>query len=74
MNNQIITDQNQLELGFNGIKATAVARRERPRITRSRWWFEQMRQAVDRAMDWEPNHPGRPEQMRLADASGKSHN
>lgn len=66
--------QAQLELGFNGAKSIAGHRRESPRMTRARWWFEQMRHVVDAAMDWEPNGPGRPEQTWFTEANGQSRN
>jgi hypothetical protein len=40
----------------------AAGRRER-RLTRANWWFARMRQAVDRAFDWAPVPPPRPEQI-----------
>ena len=59
-----MTDQ-QLELGFGEIKIVAqVTRRER-RITRAAWWFDHMRQIVDRAMDWQAAGEPRPEQTWL---------
>lgn len=55
----------QLELGLNGAAERAPARRRESRIARAAWWFAQMRQIVDRAMDWQPAPPGRPEQTWL---------
>ncbi len=56
----------QLELGFGGgAMAVRLTRRER-HISRAGWWFAQMRQLADRAMDWEPAPAGagpRPEQV-----------
>ena len=34
----------------------------------SRWWFARMREVVDRALDWEPAPPARPEQIWFAGA------
>jgi hypothetical protein len=45
--------------------------RER-RVDRARWWFQQMHQAVDRAMDWPPATPPRPAVPALALAEGRS--
>lgn len=44
----------QLEMRLEG--PTGFCRRAGPRrrATRARWWFEQMRLAVDQATDWEP--------------------
>jgi hypothetical protein len=33
------------------------------RQSRAQWWFERMRQVVDRARDWEPTPEPRPEQI-----------
>jgi hypothetical protein len=33
------------------------------RAPRALWWFDRMRQIVDRAMDWPPAPPRRPEQI-----------
>ena len=71
--NKIMKDQTQMELGFDGRKITCQ-RRESTRVSRAQWWFEQMRQVVDRAMDWEPNSPGRPEQTWFVEANGSSQN
>ena len=43
----------QLELGFNGIKPRANAARREGRIARANWWFAKMREAVAGAMDWQ---------------------
>lgn len=58
----------QLELGFNESQRPAPASRRESRIARAAWWFAQMRQIVDRAMDWQPAPPGRPEQTWLANS------
>ena len=42
----------QMELGFDAARA--------------RWWFEQMHRVVDRACDWQPAPPARPDQSYLA--------
>jgi hypothetical protein len=57
---------NQLELGFNGIRPPASMARE-GRIARAGWWFAQMRDIVERAMDvtGEP----RPEQIWIPGAN-----
>ncbi|MCX6922651.1 MAG: hypothetical protein NT154_05465, partial [Verrucomicrobia bacterium] len=36
-----------------------------PATYTSRWWFERMRQIVDRAFDWQPAQMPRPEQIWL---------
>ncbi len=59
----------QMELGFSGQKLlTRSGRRER-RMTRAKWWFTNMRQIVDRAMDWQAEAEPRPEQTWLPEAN-----
>jgi len=60
---------NQLELGFNGIRPLADATRREGRIARAGWWFAQMRDIVERAMDWEAAGEPRPEQIWIPGAS-----
>ena len=58
----------QMELGFNGLKiANGTGRRER-RISRATWWFTQMRTLVEQATDWKPAPEPRPEQTWLPGA------
>jgi len=53
----------QLELSFgNGRGGLRLSARQRRR-SRAHWWFERMRQLVDRALYWEPLPPPRPEQI-----------
>ena len=64
---------NQLELGFNPdsqcqCRGANPARRE-GRIARAGWWFAQMRDIVERAMDWEVAGEPRPEQIWIPGAS-----
>jgi hypothetical protein len=51
----------------NGRGYRPVSRRQR-HLSRARWWFERMRQVVDRAIDWSPARPARPEQIWFPDA------
>ena len=51
----------QLEMSF-GTMPAPVGKTQR-RASRAQWWFALMRQVVDRAMDWQPIPPGRPEQI-----------
>ena len=57
----------QLELGFNGIKIRARAARRESRIARANWWFAKMRETVAGAMDWNSAAP-RPEQIWMPGA------
>ena len=58
---------NQLELGFTGIRPRPNAVRLEGRIARAGWWFTQMRDIVERAMETagEP----RPEQIWIPGAT-----
>ncbi len=57
----------QLDLSFNGATACARPAYHRRQMLRSRatWWFQQMRRAVDSAVEWRPAPQGRPEQGTL---------
>ena len=58
----------QMELGFvDRNRLSVVARRQR-RLHRAAWWFSQMRQAVDHALDWHNSPEARPEQTWLPGA------
>jgi len=59
-----MTDK-QMELGLNGTQPAVWSVRRERRIQRAGWWFAQMRQIVDRAMDWSPVGEPRPEQIWL---------
>lgn len=57
----------QMELGFaDGTRRNRAVRRQR-RLQQAAWWFNQMREAVDRALDWQGTPPPRPEQTWLPD-------
>jgi hypothetical protein len=51
----------QMEMSFE-TAAGRMSPRQR-RLTRAQWWFQRMRQVVDRAIDWQPVPEPRPEQM-----------
>jgi hypothetical protein len=54
----------QLELSFGTARARTLPRPNTPTSIRNpRWWFERMRQMVDRALDWQPAPQPRPEQI-----------
>jgi hypothetical protein len=56
----------QLELRLGSARETQPSRTcYRPPPLTSRWWFQQMHQLVDRALDWQPAPPARPEQTWL---------
>jgi len=52
----------QMELGFGRARICPSAKRPQRRLSRANWWFQQMREVVDRAVDWQPVPPARPEQ------------
>ena len=54
----------QMELVLGKSKACNSARRsQQRRMSRANWWFQQMREVVDKAVDWQPARPARPEQI-----------
>ncbi|HLP78035.1 MAG TPA: hypothetical protein VK327_14085 [Candidatus Paceibacterota bacterium] len=53
----------QMELGFDKARVCPSAKRLQRKSARASWWFERMRQVVDRALDWQPVPPARPEQI-----------
>ena len=60
-------NQKQLELGLAGAnRCPRNVQRER-RLNRANWWFNRMRQVVDRAFDWEAGPRFQPEQIWLTE-------
>jgi hypothetical protein len=57
-----MTTNEQLELGFNGLKPRAHATGHEGRIARANWWFARMRTAVENAIDWRTVNEPRAEQ------------
>ncbi len=57
----------QMELGFGKAAACPPVNRRQRRVSRANWWFARMREVVDRAFDWQPAPPARPEQIWFAD-------
>ena len=64
--NQLFDEQ--LELGFNGMQ-TRIHGRPRTRVTRARWWFAKMREAVANAVSWQNETAARPEQIWMPGAN-----
>jgi hypothetical protein len=60
-----MTNNQQLELGFNGTQPRILGRRRETRIARGQWWFAQMRAAVAGAMEWPGAAQPRGEQIVL---------
>lgn len=52
-----------MELGFNDLRLCPSTQRLQRRLTRARRWFQQMRDELDKAIDWKPVPPARPEQI-----------
>ncbi|HEX4263569.1 MAG TPA: hypothetical protein VH597_04455 [Verrucomicrobiae bacterium] len=53
----------QMELEIGKANACTSNRRPQRRLSRANWWFQQMREVVDKAVDWQPAPPARPEQI-----------
>ena len=54
----------QLELSFGMLRVRpTLTNSRRSSIRNPQWWFQRMRQIVDRALDWHPAPPPRPEQI-----------
>lgn len=70
LNMQTISSQ-QLEISLT----SRYRRGRRPvqpcRVPRARWWFSQMRRAVDQAAEWSPATATRTEQIHLPLAAGR---
>lgn len=56
---------NQIELSFSSTSSRRRNSRRQRRLRRAHWWFEQMRQLVNQAMDRRPAPTPRPEQIFL---------
>jgi hypothetical protein len=52
----------QMELGIGNKNACRSVHRRQRRQSRANWWFERMREVVDKAIDWQPTPPARPQQ------------
>ena len=61
-----MTTTNQLELGFNGTQTRIHGRRRETHMTRAKWWFAKMRDAVENA--WQEQAQPPPEQIWMPGA------
>ncbi|HMP83158.1 MAG TPA: hypothetical protein PKA41_10705 [Verrucomicrobiota bacterium] len=52
----------QMELGYDGVKLQVPPTPRQRRTERATWWFAQMRRVVNEAIDWQPAPAARPEQ------------
>ena len=65
--------KHQMELTLaNTTPAYRRAVRRQRRLPSAHWWFDQMRKAVDEALDWQPAPPTRPAQTHLSLATGQA--
>ena len=53
----------QMELGIGNARVCRSRNRPQRRQTRAQWWFDRMREAVDKAFDWQPTPQARPAQI-----------
>jgi hypothetical protein len=54
----------QLELSFGALRVRPTPATTRcPSLRNPQWWFQRMRQIVDRALDWPPAPAPQPEQI-----------
>ena len=65
----IMTTNEQLELGFNATQARIYGRRRETRVARAQWWFARMREAVASAVDWPNGGQPRPQQIWMPGAN-----
>ncbi len=64
-------NKQQLEISLPAKQCRRINTRRQRRISRARWWFNQMRRVVDEAIDWRPANAARPEQIHLPLAQGR---
>ena len=64
------TTNTQLELSLDAPRKLSGAGPQNRRLSRARWWFEQMHAVVDRAFDWSTT-PAPPEQIYLTLAKAR---
>lgn len=69
----MLMKKQQLEITLPIFKAAPRCRPQlrRRRPASARWWFDQMRRAVDQAMDWTPTPSARAEQAHLPLAASR---
>ena len=66
MNEKLYMTDAQLELSFSALRVRPTpSGTRRASIHNPQWWFQRMRQIVDRALDWQPAPTPRPEQIEL---------
>lgn len=63
--------KSQLELSFDNSPKLGQRPQTSRRLTRARWWFQQMHAVVDGALDWSTPPDPRPEQISLTLAKAR---
>ena len=58
----------QLEFSLTNAQPRSGRGAQQRRLSRAQWWFQRMRQVVDRACDWQPAPMPRPEQIWFSNA------
>jgi len=49
----MMTNKQQLELGFNQNTTCNFGRKRESRLARGQWWFARMREVVANSIDWQ---------------------
>jgi len=63
--NMSINGQKQMEPGFEATRTCPSTQRPRRRLVQAGWWFQRMRQVVDKAADWRQCPVAHPEQIHF---------
>jgi hypothetical protein len=58
-------NRQQMELSFDANRNFRPVIRRQRRLSRARWWFDQMHSVVDRAMDWQNSTSSQASQVSL---------
>jgi hypothetical protein len=58
-------NRNQMELTFDAARTHRPVIRRQRRLSRARWWFDQMHSVVDRAADFQSASPTQAAQVSL---------
>lgn len=66
-----IMNKQQLEISLHSKPCRRNNNLRQRRVSRARWWFNQMRRVVDEAIEWRPANQARPEQIHLPLAQGR---
>jgi hypothetical protein len=61
----MMTNKQQLELGFNQNTTCGYGRKRETRLARGQWWFARMREVVANSIDWQEADQTRPQQSLM---------